>query len=335
MKKIEPIDFVVTWVDDRDPEWRKERAKYSKNRGTDNRDERYRDWDFLKYWFRGVEKYAPWVRKIHFVTWGHVPAWLDTSNPKLHIVKHEDYISKEYLPLFNSNAIEMCMQKIEGLTEKFVYFNDDFFCISPLKDTDFFIDGKARDMLAFQPIIANPTNPVMSHTMMNNSLVLARHFDKWENVRKQPGAYFKLGYPLKYFGYNFLELVFPRFTGFYTVHGPFPFTKSIFREVWEKEEEELKETMNHRFRSKDDVTIYLMREWQKLNGYFVPRNVHKDLGYFEAGRDDVIIADTIKKQKKKFICINDTGSTDDFDKSKEMLQRAFLKILPEKSSFEK
>ena len=102
MKKQTQIDFVVTWVDDRDLEWRKERAKYSGDRGTDNRDERYRDWDLLRYWFRGVEKYAPWVRKIHFVTWGHLPAWLDTSNPKLHIVKHEDYISKEYLPFRQS-----------------------------------------------------------------------------------------------------------------------------------------------------------------------------------------------------------------------------------------
>ena len=120
MKKQTQIDFVVTWVDDRDPAWRKERAKYSQDRGTDNREERYRDWELLKYWFRGVEKYAPWVRKIHFITWGHLPAWLDTSNPKLHIVKHEDYISKEYLPLFNCNPLEICLHKIEGLSENAV-----------------------------------------------------------------------------------------------------------------------------------------------------------------------------------------------------------------------
>ena len=36
----------------------------------DDRKERYRDWDNLRYWFRGMEKYAPWVRKIHFCHMG-------------------------------------------------------------------------------------------------------------------------------------------------------------------------------------------------------------------------------------------------------------------------
>ena len=50
-------------------------------------DERYRDWDNLQYWFRGVEQFAPWVRENSFVTWGHLPKWLNTEHPKLHIVK--------------------------------------------------------------------------------------------------------------------------------------------------------------------------------------------------------------------------------------------------------
>ena len=80
------------WVDGSDPAWLDEKKKYTPTEEADDRDERYRDWNLLKYWFRGVEKYAPWVRKIHFVTWGHVPSWLDTDNDKLHIVKHEDFI---------------------------------------------------------------------------------------------------------------------------------------------------------------------------------------------------------------------------------------------------
>ncbi|MDR2890496.1 MAG: Stealth CR1 domain-containing protein, partial [Alistipes sp.] len=75
------IDFVVTWVDMDDPEWRVDFAKYSGRATTDNsRNEtseaRFRDYGFLKYWFRGVERFAPWVRKIHFVTCGQKPEWL-------------------------------------------------------------------------------------------------------------------------------------------------------------------------------------------------------------------------------------------------------------------
>ena len=88
------IDFVIPWVDGGDPEWLKQKNEYSgkKTSEEDARDIRFRDWDTLKYWFRGVEKFAPWVNKIHFITWGHLPEWMNTENPKLHIVNHKDYI---------------------------------------------------------------------------------------------------------------------------------------------------------------------------------------------------------------------------------------------------
>ena len=100
------IDFVVTWVDGNDPAWQQEKQKYTAV-NADVRVNRYREWDQLKYWFRAVEKYAPWVNKIHFVTWGHLPEWLDTTNPKLNIVNHKDYIPEEYLPTFSSHTIEL------------------------------------------------------------------------------------------------------------------------------------------------------------------------------------------------------------------------------------
>ena len=138
------IDFVITWVDGSDPKWLTDRAKYVLE---DERidESRYRDWGFLRYWFRAVEANAPWVRKIHFVTYGHIPEWLDVSNSKLHIVKHEDFIDKKYLPTFNSCAIEMNLHKIPGLAEQFVYFNDDMFLNKPVKPEFFFKDGLPKD----------------------------------------------------------------------------------------------------------------------------------------------------------------------------------------------
>ena len=121
------IDFVITWVDGNDPEWIREKEKYSQNNAGDNREIRFRDWGILKYWFRSIEKFAPWVNKIYFITWGHLPAWLNTNNPKLIIVKHEDYIPSKYLPTFNSHTIEWNIHRIKGLSDNFVYFNDDTF----------------------------------------------------------------------------------------------------------------------------------------------------------------------------------------------------------------
>lgn len=63
------IDFVVMWVDGNDPEWQKEKQKFSVDDNADGSIYRYRDFGLLKYWFRGVEKFAPWVNNVYFVSW--------------------------------------------------------------------------------------------------------------------------------------------------------------------------------------------------------------------------------------------------------------------------
>ena len=99
------IDFVLIWVDGNDPKWKKEYMKYAPTAQGDKGEIRFRDWENLRYWFRGVEKFAPWVNKIHFVTCGHIPNWLNLNAPKLNFVKHSDYIPASYLPTFNSHTI--------------------------------------------------------------------------------------------------------------------------------------------------------------------------------------------------------------------------------------
>src|SRR5699024_2860722 len=99
------IDIVIPWVDSDDINWQKEKQKYDNNNSRDSRDIRYRDWGLLEYLFRGIEKNASWVNKIHFITWGHIPIWMNQSHEKLNIVKHEDFIPKEYLPTFSSHTI--------------------------------------------------------------------------------------------------------------------------------------------------------------------------------------------------------------------------------------
>ena len=110
----EKIDIVILWVDGEDKEWQKEKEKYMNLRGDAGKN-RFRDCDNLQYLFRGIDKFAPWVNKIFFITWGHLPKWLDVNNEKIRVIKHEDYIPKEYLPTFNSNVIELNLHRIEEL----------------------------------------------------------------------------------------------------------------------------------------------------------------------------------------------------------------------------
>ncbi len=331
------MDFVITWVDGNDAVWQESKQKAAMRAGelsmADAGNERYRSWDNLQYWFRGVEKYAPWVDRIHLITCGHLPEWLNTAHPKLNIVKHSDYMPQDYLPCFNSDAIELNMHRISGLSEQFVYFNDDMFVINRLEERDFFRGGKPCDMLAFQPVIANPQNPTMSHIYLNNVLVLSKYYNKRKNVSKQPGAYFHPGYPPLYFFYNLLELGFPQYTGFYNVHGASPFLKSTFEELWEKEGAVLDETSRHTFRG-DDVSQYLLKDWQKLSGNFVPMNVQKLTKYFNVSRHNEKLVRTIRSQNSKMVCINDADVGNGFDIAKKEINEALESIFPEKCSFE-
>lgn len=332
--KRENIDFVILWLDGDDPDWLEIKKAYDSSSG-DDRPQRYRDWGLLKYWFRGVEQFAPWVHRIYFVTWGHLPDWLRTDHPKLVIVRHEDYLPEELRPTFNCNALEINLHRISGLSEQFVYFNDDFFLIDRVRPEDFFVDGLPRDMLALQPVVANPLNPVMSWHFLNNSLAISRHFKKRTQMRRLPGKFFYPRYPLKHLVYNCLETVFPQYTGFYTVHGPSPFLKSTFFEVWEKEREVLEDTTAQRFRSKDGVTQYLFREWQKQTGAFYPANLHRDFQYLDGSDSSSKNLKVITGQKKKMVCINDSDYPFDFEKNSLAYRAAMRQILPDPSSFEK
>ncbi|MBQ1770769.1 MAG: hypothetical protein II000_02330 [Clostridia bacterium] len=99
---------------------------------------RFRDNKELMYSLRSVEKYAPWIRNIFIVSNSSMPAWLNTDHPKLHIISHETIMPADSLPCFNSYVIESYLHRIPGLSEIFLYANDDMFFgnhVSP----DFFI----------------------------------------------------------------------------------------------------------------------------------------------------------------------------------------------------
>ncbi len=105
----------------------------------------------------------------------------------------------------------------------------------------------------------------MPYIYLNNAMVLARYFDKRENMKQQPGAYWHPGYPLLYFGYNLLERMFPRFTGFYTVHGPSPLLKNtLARGALAGGSAFCRRFAATDSAKREDVSQYLLREWQKL-----------------------------------------------------------------------
>ena len=332
MNEDNKIDFVLTWVDGNDPEWLKEKEKYSDNQYYKrNNVNRYRDWDNLKYWFRGVEKFAPWFNKIYFVTCGHYPKWLNLNNPKLKHIKHEDYIKKEYLPTFNVNPIELNLHRIEGLNEKFIYFNDDTFIIDKVKETDFFCNDKPKYVAGSNATYSTYYDDIFPHILLNDVAIINEFFDKKESMKKNFTKWFNLNYGFKTIYKTILLLQFKKFTAFTDLHLPSPLLKSTMEELWNKKFEVLDKTSSNKFRSIEDVNQYLFKWYDIARGNFEPAKV---IGrYYNTTLEKDRLLKDIEKQKYSLICFSDDMEID-FEKTKEEVNKVFEKILPEKSSFE-
>lgn len=331
------IDFVILWVDGRDPKWLKEKSKYEIKREDDSDTvNRYRDWNLLPYWFRAVDKFAPWVRKIHFVTWGHVPTFLNLEAQKLHIVRHEEFIPQEYLPTFSSHAIEMNIHRIPGLSEQFVYFNDDMFLLRPFQPEDFFKKGLPCTYGGEVPIEIIGNIGIWQHAAVNDLGIVNAHFPKREAVAKYGKKYRDRCYRWKDNVRTLaLEKLYPDyFTGFKNIHAPAAYLKGTFREIWDAEPEKLESTCRDRFRTSDNVNQWVALWWQVASGQFSPAVIDNLVMKISEDTIDVLCY-TIERQSHDYICLNDPEEEIDFEKLSNRLKKSFETILPEKSQFEK
>jgi hypothetical protein len=140
-----PIDVIYTWVDSSDPRWRQKFAAYS-GRNLDaelhweaSGEQRFRSRDELKYSLRSLSLYAPWVRHVYIITDGQVPEFIDFDRDGITLVDHEDIATvPEALPVFNSSAIISWMHRMPGLSEQYIYMNDDVFIGRDVTPSRFF-----------------------------------------------------------------------------------------------------------------------------------------------------------------------------------------------------
>lgn len=378
--KTPKIDFVVTWVDGSDEKWLAEKRAFAEGRPLiekpsstskqafaenqpstknqpsivgrpslektrfDSSDLRFRnDFDFIKYWFRGVEKFAPWVNRIFFVTAGHLPDWLNPDHPKLKIIHHSDFIPKEFLPTFNSHTIENNLHRIKELSENFVYFNDDFYLLKKTRPEDFFKEGQYQGRTQLLPraffaeniLINNPSRDIFPYIQMNNMALINQDYDKRSFYKLHKSKAYNIKYGIFNLR-NFLLKPWREFSLLYDPHCAISYKKSTFETVWKKHEEILKETSSHHFRSDRDVSHLIFYYTQLLEGKFIPRSAnfshHTMLNKDE--NQNLQIIRMVESQKYHILCIND-GEVKDPTKTRAVLTAAFDKILPEKSTFEK
>ena len=309
------IDLVYLWVDGNDPVWQAKRNAFIGKTSESNEKDckgRYADNDELKYSLRSIEMYAPWIRKIFIVTDNQVPAWLNTSNPKIKIIDHTDILPEESLPCFNSSLIGHYVYRIPELSEHFLQANDDTF-INKETTPDFFFTPSGL------PIIRLRRKPFRR----------LRWFWR-ENIRKKP---------LKNWSKTIertSQLVYEKCGVYYTAmphHNIGAYTKSNCKHVAEEvmRDEFLANNKNH-IRSNNDVQHIVFSYVALAEKTGVLRYVtDKESMYVKIHRQRYYRL--LEKHNPTLFCLNDSEYATDNDR---MLEKAYLeKRFPNKSDFEK
>ena len=174
----DPIDAVVMWVDGSDPAWQRDLESVT-GKQTKGNSKRFKESGELRFCLRSIWKHAPFVRRVFLVTARpQVPDWLDVSHPRITVVHHDEVSpSLVCLPTFNSSSIEIgIVPFIPGLSDVFLYFNDDMFLGSPTtRGTWLTSDGKLKAFqhhsnLKFQRKL-NDTSSAFDIQMFYSSLV--------------------------------------------------------------------------------------------------------------------------------------------------------------------
>lgn len=309
-----PIDFVYTWVNDKDAVWSEERKKYSGSPHYTyraNHDERFTNRDELRYSLRSLEIYAPFFKNIYLVTNGQLPDWLNLGHSQLKIVHHKDiYHDTSCLPTFNSNSIESQIHHIEGLSEQFIYMNDDFFLGSFCTPQDFFVNN---GMMKFFPSHQRVFEEDIDTTTEGYLIANLRAMELLESHSIPASRALML-------------------------HTPMPALRSLLFEMEARFKEEWETGARNRFRGLGDINplAFLINHyafWKKLA---IPSQIPN--GYFALGSPRVSekFRDALLTRPYQTFCINDVGVPPERAAFVSKIMGEFLEnYFPFKSSFEK
>jgi hypothetical protein len=284
----QPVDAVILWVDGNDPELTEKRNSYHKSSRellpNSESEEAESDSNYeLEYCLYSILKFAPFIRNIFIVTDGQEPALykdlvsqFQNRAGSIKIVDHKE-IYRGYetsLPTFNSASLLALIWRIEGLSENFVYFNDDVVLIRDHKQEEWFIGNRPvlRGKWLFPPykkIIWNRIKMVTNRYIAGNRNYQPRH----SFYLRQWKAAYTLGFRLRYF---------------FHCHTPHPLNRIVMERIFEENREEMEKTISCRFRSKDQLLMSSMAYHKEIlegninsaalnQGYFHPFYSNKRL----------------------------------------------------------
>ncbi|MDR1553654.1 MAG: Stealth CR1 domain-containing protein [Prevotellaceae bacterium] len=309
------IDLVFLWVDGNDPAWLSRKNAFLGIKNTENVENaincegRFVNNDELKYSLRSVEKHIPWINKIFIVTDQQIPAWLDTSNPKIQIVDHTEILPKEALPCYNALVIEYFLWKIPNLSEYFLYANDDMFINADISPS-FFFEKDGLPVVRLQRKIFGKLRYGYKRLMgkeislYRKRIILASHL-----IKKRYGKYFS-GIPQ---------------------HNIDAYRKTDYKETVNVFENEINSSLQHHLRSDQDAqrVIFAYYSLAMSKGHLKYVNRYESMTV----RINKNYERYLIKYNPALFCLNDGENITDDDR---LRMKTFLKKhFPDKSTFEK
>lgn len=272
-------DVVITYVNGTDPEWRALWRKTAKNNpifpGQSISSARWRDMGTLSLLIEGIRRFMPFIRKIFVVVSRESQARYVQKGDNVTVVLHADIIPHQLLPTFNSTCIELFLYRIPGLSEQFIYFNDDMFPIGPTKEEDFFQFG--MPCLKVTPYTNHVKTLYACH--LTNSLKAAARAIGYE---RKGVADFRFG------------------------HTASPMLKSSWERLWKCIPDELIKSCTP-FRATGNINPDVVSYLHFLEGYY--NNSNRRTFYVLADKKEEITNILREKNDCQVLCINDTNST--------------------------
>jgi hypothetical protein len=291
------IDYVFPFVTSDDPYWKKlytlslsgKESKYATGIP------RFRDNGLLKYLFRSLEKYLPWINKVHMIVMSEsqIPKWLNREN--VHIIYHSEFIPKEYLPTFSSSLIEAFLPFLPSVQEKFIYGNDDLIPCRYLSK-NFFFHGNVpcyninlRDFFTTAP---------------------------GDNLRRN--------------AYNLIIGKKQKQRVASTQHSTISYKMSLIKKCFKKHKKNILNSLS-KFREDKNLNQYMYAFYQMIEDTII--NIQHNIGLYILKPKIVEQIKNKNFKQYDFICLND--ETDMTENDWYKILSKFQEILPNKSKYEK
>ncbi len=301
------IDAVYTWVNHSDPAWveaysavQNELLDATQSHESVNDIARFQSRDELIYSIRSVRRYAPWIENVFVVTNCALPRAVLDDKKVFRIAHDEIFADPSALPTFNSHAIEANLHRVPGLSEQFLYFNDDFFLSKAVSSTNFFSDsGKPYIFLSKHDI----------------------PYQKKHGLRPVDIAAINVG--------KLLEMDFNFLPEKKLHHAPYPLLKSTLFEIESRYGPQLLNTMRQKFRTTTDLPLATT-----LHAYYSLSRGYGHRGKIDCKYIDIgdplfvfLIAPFSKVRRGKYhaFCLNEVRNVGRFSGLRDFIVKDFLK----------